>query len=170
MAHHWAIIYNSSTKISFYKIRKVDAIMTYIELSATGEEVTREAANFTDRLSEPAICRYFETFNAQDFQTTASLFAPDGALCPPFETAVVGSAAIAGYLEKEAKGMKALPHQETAQPLENGNVECRVTGKVLTSLFSVNVAWKFVIDPQSKILTVQVKLLAALEELLKLKR
>ena len=144
--------------------------MPYIKQSATGEEVTSESASFTDRLSEPAICRYFETFNAQDFQATASLFAPDGALCPPFETAVVGQAAIADYLEKEAKGMKALPQQETIQPLENGSVEYRVTGKVLTSLFSVNIAWKFVIDPQSKISTLQVKLLAALEELLKLKR
>ena len=144
--------------------------MTHTEQSAIGEEVASEAERFTDRLSEPVICRYFETFNAQDFQATASLFAPDGALHPPFETAVVGQAAIADYLEKEAKGMKALPHQETIQPLENGNVEYRVAGKVLTSLFSVNIAWNFVIDPQLRILTVQVKLLAALEELLRLKR
>ena len=144
--------------------------MTFTEQHAISEEgVMREAASFTDRLSEPTVCRYFETFNAQDFQTTASLFAPNGALHPPFEKAVVGQDAIADYLKKEAKGMTALPHQETIRQLENGNVEYTVTGKVLTSLFSVNIAWKFVIDSQSKIVTVQVKLLAALEELLKLK-
>ena len=125
--------------------------------------------SFADRLSEPTICRYFETFNAQDFQATASLFAPDGALYPPFEAAVVGQEAIADYLSREAKGMKTLPQQETIRHLENGSTEYRVMGKVLTSLFSVNIAWDFVVDSQSQIVSVQVKLLAALEELLKLK-
>ena len=142
-------------------------MMTHTKLNTASEE---SAGSETASLSEPVICRYFETFNAQDFQTAARLFAPDGVMYPPFETAVVGQEAIANYLEKEAKGMKALPHQEVVQHLENGDVEYKVTGKVLTSLFSVNIAWKFVIDSQSKISIVQIKLLAALEELLKLKR
>ena len=142
-------------------------MMTHSKLSTASEE---GAVSETAILSEPTICRYFETFNAQDFQATARLFAPDGAMYPPFEAAVVGQEAIASYLEKEAKGMKALPHQEVVQNLENGDVEYKVTGKVLTSLFSVNIAWKFVIDSQFKISMVQIKLLAALEELLKLKR
>ena len=144
--------------------------MTYIKQSAAPKQsAASEPASFADRLSEPTICRYFETFNVQDFQATASLFAPDGELHPPFEAAVVGQAAIADYLKREAKGMKALPQQETIRHLENGSIEYRVIGKVLTSLFSVNIAWDFVVDPQLQIFSVQVKLLAALEELLKLK-
>ena len=144
------------------------------EQSAASEdaviEATNEPTSFADRLSEPTICRYFETFNAQDFQATASLFAPDGELHPPFEAAVVGQEAIADYLKREAKGMKALPQQETIRHLENGKIEYQVTGRVLTSLFSVNIAWNFAVDSQFKIFSVQVKLLAALEELLRLKR
>jgi hypothetical protein len=131
---------------------------------------TQDPLQQTASLSEPTLCRYFATFNAQDFQATAGLFAPMGILYPPFELAIVGQDAIAQYLKKEAKGMRAFPLQETAHPLEDGNTEYRVVGKVLTSLFGVNVAWQFMLNPQSEILSMRLKLLAALEDLLNLKR
>lgn len=121
-------------------------------------------------LSQPVITQYFQTLNAGDFEATARLFAEEGALYAPFESAVVGPEAIAAYLKKEAKGIKALPHAGVAEPIETGDLEIKVTGKVQTSLFTVNVAWYFVLDAQAKILAVRVKLLAALEELLHLKQ
>jgi SnoaL-like domain len=180
-------------KDKFLQKQKANAVMNYVKPSAASEAVASSA----DRLSEPTIRRYFETFNAEDFQATASLFAAEGGLYPPFEGAVVGREAIAAYLQKEAKGMKALPHQETLLHPESDSPESdspessslepsspepgsfvwtedkseyKVTGKVLTALFSVNVSWKFVLNSESQILTVRVKLLAGLEELLRLKQ
>jgi hypothetical protein len=123
-------------------------------------------------VASPTILRYFETLNAEAFQLTASLFSEAGILYPPFEAGVVGREAIATYLEKEAKGMKALPREGIVQPAETESYESKVKvmGKVQTSLFSINVSWCFELNAQDEILTIRVKLLAALEELLSLQR
>lgn len=118
---------------------------------------------------EQVISRYFETLNAAEFQATANLFAADGSLYPPFESAVTGREAIVTYLETEARGLQLSPQKHTIDRLEDDTVQCRVTGKVQTPLFGVNVGWTFVCNSACEILSVQVKLLAALEELLKLK-
>jgi hypothetical protein len=117
-------------------------------------------------LSEPAIARYFETLNTGKFQATAALFANDGVMYPPFDDALVGREAIAAYLETEAKGMTLLPRQGIPQTLETGDIQYEITGKVQTPYFGVNVAWHFVLNPQSEIRSVRIKLLAALKELL----
>lgn len=114
--------------------------------------------------------RYFETINAGSFQETAALFADDGVLFPPFEDGIVGPSAIATYLETEAIGMQLEPRQAIEQLLEDGNTQYKVGGKVQTSLFGVNVAWLFIVNPANEIVSVRIKLLAALEELLTLKR
>lgn len=121
-------------------------------------------------LKNPQVVSYFETFNAAQFQETAALFAPEGQLLPPFETALIGQAAIAEYLEAEAKGMKAIPQEAIEEELPSGDTQIRVLGQVQTALFSVNVRWEFVLNSQAKILTVKLKLLAALRDLLSLKR
>jgi Nuclear transport factor 2 (NTF2) domain len=120
-------------------------------------------------LPEP-IFSYFQTFNQGDFQATAALFATDGQLLPPFEAAIVGRAAIAAYLETEAKGMQALPREAAQQTLPSGETSHCVSGQVQTPLFVVHVRWEFVLNPQSEIAMVKIKLLAALRELLHLKR
>lgn len=50
--------------------------------------------------------RYFETFNNDDFETTASLFTADSVLNAPFEDPLTGYCAIASYLNTEAQGME----------------------------------------------------------------
>jgi hypothetical protein len=121
-------------------------------------------------ITEPVIAQYFETLNAGDFAAAASLFAEDGTLAPPFDDPLVGPEAIAQYLGAEAKGMLLRPIKGTSKVLDNGDVEFNIAGKVQTSLFGVHVAWYFVLNSEAKILAVRVKLLASLEELLKLKR
>jgi Nuclear transport factor 2 (NTF2) domain len=143
---------------------------TLNEMLPTLHHPNRHPALGNTGVTEPALLRYFTTLNAADFQTTASLFASEGTLYPPFETAIVGRAAIATYLEKEAKGITALPQQQMAQVTETRDSEIKVVGKVQTSLFTVNVAWHFVLNSDSEIVAVRVRLLAALEELLNLKR
>jgi hypothetical protein len=116
------------------------------------------------------IARYFESFNAEDFELTASLFAEDGALHPPFDAAIVGRKEIASYLEIEAKSMKLQPLHCSATTLEDSNSEYTVVGRAETSIFSVNISWLFVVNPNLEIVVTRVKLLASLAELVNFKK
>lgn len=116
-------------------------------------------------VEEPSVINYFATINQENFEQTAALFSEDGQMLAPFEKPIVGRDAIALYLEKEAKGMKLLPHRYEPSEAEE---QIRVTGKVKTSLFSVNVAWYFSLN-QQQITLVRIKLLASPQELLGLK-
>ena len=120
-------------------------------------------------ITESTVVQYFETFNADNFDATANLFTVEGALHAPFESPIVGREAIAADLEKEAKGMRLEPLQSVSQVLETGETEVKVSGKVQTPLFGVNVTWTFVLNERSEIVMAGIKLLAALEDLLKLK-
>lgn len=117
----------------------------------------------------PTIARYFETLNASEFTATSELFALNGQLKPPFEEPIAGSTAIAQYLEAEASGMKLFPRQGKSEIDEEGNTEFEIIGLVETSFFTVNVAWQFVLNPEAEILFVRVKLLASLQELVKMR-
>lgn len=121
-------------------------------------------------VTEPAILRYFQTLNAGDFKSTASLFAADGAMLPPFESPVVGEDAIASYLQQEASGMQLYPREGICQEMEDGYVQFQVTGKVQTPFFGVNVSWIFVLNREREIFSATIKLLASPQELLNLRR
>lgn len=121
-------------------------------------------------INEPVVLRYFQTMNAGDYEATAALFAPTGAMHPPFEQPIEGQEAIAGYLTAEAKGMQLLPSQGTAEPLEEGKIQFQIRGKVQTPLFGVNVAWIFILNPEREIVYAKIKLLASPQELLQLRR
>jgi hypothetical protein len=119
--------------------------------------------------AKAVIACYFEQLNAGEFQAAAALFAADGVLYPPFDSAVMGPEAIEHYLHTEAKGLQLFPSHCRRKPLADGAIEYHVGGKVQTALFGVNVGWTFVLNAAAEILSVRVKLLASLEELLKLK-
>ncbi|MEA5535702.1 ketosteroid isomerase family protein [Crocosphaera sp. XPORK-15E] len=121
-------------------------------------------------ITEPVIERYFDTLNAGEYRQASKLFAVDGVLYPPFESPVVGQDPIATYLQTEATGMKLQPRQGTVEILEKDQIQARITGKVQTPLFGVNVAWTFVLNPVQEIISVEVKLLASLSELAGLQR
>ena len=129
-----------------------------------------ELLGFDNTPPEQTLSRYFATLNAEDFQKTAELFAKDGALNPPFESPIVGQEAIVAYLNKEAKGLQLFPLRKAVELLELGEICYRVIGKVQTALFTVNVEWIFTLTESAEICSVEVKLLAAMKELLKLKR
>ncbi|MBD1913711.1 MULTISPECIES: ketosteroid isomerase family protein [unclassified Leptolyngbya] len=112
---------------------------------------------------------YFETLNNQDFDAAAALFAPCGILFPPFDTAMEGQEAITAYLKAEARGLQLFPQNCSVQPAESDGYECQVTGKVQTPIFAVNVGWKFQVNSNFQIESARIKLLASMEELLKLK-
>jgi hypothetical protein len=130
------------------------------------------ASTVLGSLSEPAIQAYFETLNAGNFQATANLFAAEGQLLPPFESPIVGRDAILAYLETEARGVTAMPQAEIKkdQAPASDQISIAVVGKVQTALFIVNVEWLFLLNSQAEILSVKIKLLASLQDLLNLKR
>ncbi|MBW4567489.1 MAG: nuclear transport factor 2 family protein [Tolypothrix carrinoi HA7290-LM1] len=132
---------------------------------------TTEAEKFQiEGISEPVILRYFESLNAGEFDETASLFAPDGVMQPPFESGIVGLDAIATYLKQEAQGIKAEPRQGISENLDNNQIEFQVSGKAQTTWCGVNVMWLFVLNQERQIQFTRIKLLASPQELLNLRR
>ncbi len=121
-------------------------------------------------IDNATISQYFESLNAGDFAAVAALFAPDGVMHAPFESGIVGGDAIASYLQQEALGLKAEPHQGIIESQINDLVLFRVNGKVQMPLFGVNVSWLFSLNSQQEIVSVTVKLLASPQELLNLRR
>ena len=116
-----------------------------------------------------SITTYFVTLNQEQFDLSAQLFSEQGQLIPPFDTPLIGQAAIANYLKQEATDMSLQPVTETSQVLDNGQTDVEVRGKVSTSTFSVGVVWNFLISEDGEIDLVKVNLLASLKELLHLK-
>jgi hypothetical protein len=133
--------------------------MTYTDI--TNNQISIEG------IAESAIVNYFVTINQAKFTTTASLFTEEGELLAPFEKPIVGREAIAAYLTKEAKGMQLIPQQGN---IEDNSELIKVTGKVKTSLFSVNVAWYFQLNQNQQITSAKIKLLASPQELLGLQK
>ncbi|MBO3462645.1 nuclear transport factor 2 family protein [Aetokthonos hydrillicola Thurmond2011] len=121
-------------------------------------------------ITEPTVVHYFDSLNTGEFQKAAALFAADGVMYPPFESGIVGSDAIADYLQREAKDLKACPRQGILESLELEQIQIQITGTVQTSWCSVNVNWLFILNDQKQIAHAKIKLIASPQELLSLKR
>jgi hypothetical protein len=121
-------------------------------------------------IDEPIVIKYFENLNSGKYQETSELFAIDGILHPPFESAIVGREEIAAYLQKEALGLVLHPKQGMCEISEKGFVEYQVVGKVQTPFFIVNVSWQFTFNSRNEISFAKVKLLASLQELFNLRQ
>ncbi len=120
-------------------------------------------------ISEPTIEQYFQSLNAGDYEKTASLFAENGVMHPPFESGIVGRDAILSYLNKEAIDIKACPREGTSETSKDNLTQTKVAGKVETPWFAVNVSWLFILN-EFQILDVKIKLLASPQELLSLRK
>jgi hypothetical protein len=121
-------------------------------------------------IDETVVDRYFLSLNEGDFISVSELFSVEGCLCPPFEKKIFGRDSIASYLQAEAKGMKAFPEFGTLNYSGDESTVYQVMGTVKTSFFLVNVCWKIQVNSQKEIISVEVKLLAELQDLLSLKR
>ncbi|GAC1469079.1 MAG: orange carotenoid protein N-terminal domain-containing protein [Chamaesiphon sp.] len=125
-------------------------------------------------ITEPTVLSYIENMNAYDFEAAVALFAEKGALQPPFQKPIVGHKAVLAYMREECQGLKMMPQKGISESIEDGYTQVKVTGKVQTPWFGANVgmniAWRFLLDPQGKIFFVAVDLLASPKELLNLAR
>lgn len=140
--------------------------------SQPGDLEASFATDLESSLSLPAAVQsYFDALNQKDFDRAADLFNEQGQLIPPFEKPIEGKAAIAHYLATEASEMTLMPLTCTQERSESEPSQTfRVEGRVKHSLFLVNVAWIFNLTATDEIESVQIKLLASLKELLKVKR
>ncbi len=118
-------------------------------------------------IEEPTITAYFTRLNSCEFDGVAALFTDRGQLAPPFENPIEGRAAIAAYLQKEASGMSFWPESGALLIRDAGLAQYHIQGKVKTNYFTINVSWLIQLNAAKEILLVEVKLLAALEELIK---
>lgn len=125
-------------------------------------------------INNSTVLNYMNNLNANDFDELIKLFVEDGALQPPFQRPIVGKDAIMRFFREECQNLNLLPERGVAEPAEDGYTQVKVTGKVQTPWFGaavgMNMAWRFLIDPQGKIFFVAIDLLASPKELLNLVR
>jgi hypothetical protein len=124
----------------------------------------------TDWIHEPVIKNYFLKLNQGDFIGVAQLFADHGCLCAPFQREICGQEAIYDYLQVEGPGMTAVPKSGSIELLQTGGTEHQLAGLVHTRLFTVNVAWTIELNAAKEIISVTVRLLAELKDLIGLHR
>lgn len=125
---------------------------------------------FIQNIQEPIVYNYFSSLNESDFEGVVDLFAEDGVMHPPFERPIAGRAAICKYLQAEAVGVESFPESGEVLCTANGEVAYQIAGNVKLSLFTIPVGWSISVNERGEIANVTVKLLAALQDLLPLKR
>jgi Orange carotenoid protein, N-terminal/Nuclear transport factor 2 (NTF2) domain len=136
--------------------------------------VPQEASSRTkvaiEGIDNATVLSYINNMNANDFGAVIELFTNDGALQPPFQRPIVGRDEVFRYLQEECQNLKLMPERGTVEPAEGNFTQIKVTGKVQTPWFGANVgmnmAWRFLLDPQGKIFFVAIDLLASPKELL----
>jgi len=136
---------------------------------------TSQSPQFTiEGVTEPTVLKYIEAMNADNVDAAVALFANNGALQPPFQKPIVGRPAISAYLRDEGQGLVMKPTQGISESIEDGYTQHKITGTVETPWFGgnvgMNIAWRFLLDPQGQIYFVAIDLLASPKELLNLTR
>jgi Orange carotenoid protein, N-terminal/Nuclear transport factor 2 (NTF2) domain len=123
-------------------------------------------------INNATVLSYMENMNAFDFLGAVALFAEEGTLKPPFQEPIAGRENILAYMRDECYGLKLIPGRGISEPAEGGFNQIKVTGKVQTPWFgdsvSINLAWRFLLEPEGKILFVGIDVLASPQELMNL--
>jgi hypothetical protein len=137
-------------------------------------EVTKRSKVSIEGVTNSTILNYMDNLNANDFDALIELFAPDGALQPPFQKPIVGKDAVLRFFREECQNLKLIPERGVSEPADDGYTQIKVTGKVQTPWFGagvgMNMAWRFLLTPEGKIFFVAIDLLASPKELLNLAR
>ena len=153
------------------KVDAADRIAEPIVLPTAPEQRTKVSIAGIDN---PTIQSYMDLLNANDFDQLIKLFLADGALQLPFQRPIVGTDAVLRFFREDCQNLKLLPESGVSEPSDGGFTQIKVTGKVQTPWFGagvgMNVAWRFLLDPDNKIYFVAIDLLASPAELLKFAR
>jgi len=125
-------------------------------------------------ISNTTVSQYMDLLNANDFDNLIELFMRDGALQPPFKKPIVGTDAILRFFREDCQNLRLIPERGVEEPAGDGFTQIKVTGKVQTPWFGagvgMNVAWRFLLNPEGKIYFVAIDLLASPSELLQYAR
>jgi hypothetical protein len=138
------------------------------------KDMGQRTAVTIEGIDNPTILSYMNNLNANDFDALIQLFAEDGGLQPPFRRPIVGKENILRFFKEECQNLKLLPERGVSEPTEDNFTQVKVTGKVQTPWFGgdvgMNIAWRFLLNPEGKIFFVAIDLLASPKELLNLAR
>ncbi|WOD38315.1 orange carotenoid-binding protein [Nodosilinea sp. E11] len=125
-------------------------------------------------VTDPTVLAYMNNLNANDFDALIELFTDDGALQPPFQRPIVGKPNVLRFFQEDCQNLNLIPERGVTEPAADGFTQIKVTGKVQTPWFGagvgMNIAWRFLINPDGKIFFVAIDLLASPKELLNLVR
>jgi hypothetical protein len=157
-----------------YDVKKLGDYTPISEPVAPPQEVSKRTNVTIPGVTNTTVLNYMDNLNANDFDTLIELFLPDGALQPPFKRPIVGKENIFRFFKEECQNLKLIPQQGVTEPADGNYTQIKVTGKVQTPWFGGNVgmdiAWRFLINPDGKIFFVAIDLLASPKELLNLIR
>ncbi|AOY84017.1 MAG: Red carotenoid-binding protein [Moorea sp. SIO1G6] len=138
------------------------------------KEISQRTQVKIEGVTNPTVLKYMNNLNANDFDALITLFTPDGALQPPFQKPIVGKDNVLRFFREECQNLKLIPEKGVSEPAEDNYTQIKVTGKVQTPWFGgdvgMNVAWRFLLNPENQIFFVAIDLLASPKELLNLAR
>jgi Orange carotenoid protein, N-terminal/Nuclear transport factor 2 (NTF2) domain len=157
-----------------YDVNKLGDYTPISEPITVPQEVSKRTKVAIQGVTNATVLNYMDNLNANDFDALIELFLPDGALQPPFKRPIVGKENIFRFFKEECQNLKLIPQNGVTEPADGGYTQIKVTGKVQTPWFGGNVgmdiAWRFLINPEGKIFFVAIDLLASPKELLNLIR
>ncbi len=138
------------------------------------KEMSQRTQVKIEGVDNSTILNYMNDLNANDFNALIELFTEDGALQPPFRRPIVGKESVLRFFREECQNLKLIPEQGVSEPADDGFTQIKVTGKCQTPWFGggvgMNIAWRFLLNPENKIFFVAIDLLASPKELLNLAR
>lgn len=167
------VLRNSVVDMGF-DTSKLDGYKTVAEPVAPPKEMSQRTSVSIKGIDNPTVLNYMNNMNANDFDNLIKLFVEDGALQPPFQRPIVGKDNVYKFMREDCQNLKLMPEQGVIEPAEDGYTQIKVTGKVQTPWFGaavgMNMAWRFLLNPENKIYFVAIDLLASPKELLNLTR
>lgn len=167
------VLRNSVVDMGF-DTSKLDGYKTVAEPVVPPKEMSQRTSVSIKGIDNPTVLNYMNNMNANDFDNLIKLFVEDGALQPPFQRPIVGKDNVYKFMREDCQNLKLMPEQGVIEPAEDGYTQIKVTGKVQTPWFGaavgMNMAWRFLLNPENKIYFVAIDLLASPKELLNLAR
>ncbi len=157
-----------------YDPKKIQGYQRVSEPVVVPTEISQREKVKIEGIDNPTIIQYMTNLNANDFDALIKLFAEDGALQPPFQRPIVGKEAILRFFREECQNLKLVPERGVSEPANDNFLQIKITGTCQTPWFGgnvgMNIAWRFLLNPDGKIFFVAVDLLASAKELLNLVR
>lgn len=157
-----------------FDVNKLGSYQRVSEPVVVPTEMSKRTAVTIEGVNNATVLNYMNNLNANDFDTLITLFTEDGALQPPFQRPIVGRDAVLRFFREECQNLKLIPERGIVEPTDDGYTQIKVTGKVQTPWFGggvgMNMAWRFLLNPDNKIFFVAIDLLASPKELINLVR